>query len=83
MKPPVIEQKPAWWVCVMTGKIAWGAGSSKLRRRPFHGRQPKFAPRPPPFLTKSISSTSSCPTSPMTRSSVALSNEKRHGLRSP
>ena len=49
----------------MTGKIACGAGSSKLRRRPSHGRQPKFAPRPPPFLTKSISSTSSCPTSPI------------------
>ena len=29
----------------MTGKTAPGAGSSKLRRRPSHGRQPKFAPR--------------------------------------
>ena len=49
----------------MTGKTAPGAGSSKLRRRPSHGRQPKFAPRPRPFLTKSISSTSSWPTSPI------------------
>jgi hypothetical protein len=79
----VIEQKPAWWLCVMTGKTAPGAGSSKLRRRPSHGRQPKLTPRALPLRSKSISSTASWPTSPIAMSPVARSNEKRYGLRRP
>jgi hypothetical protein len=38
----VIEQKPEACVWVITGKTAPRAGSLKLRRRPSHGRQPKF-----------------------------------------
>ena len=82
--PPVIEQLPSECCCVITGLIAPGAGSPGAKRSlPSNGRQPKFAPRPLPLRTKSISSTSFWPTSPIVRSPVERSNENRQGLRSP
>ena len=70
--PPVIEHQPLAWLRVITGGTWPGALSpSAWRERPSNGRQPKLAPRPLPRRTKSISSTSSWPTSPIERSPSA------------
>src|SRR4051812_18174054 len=78
----MIAQRPFTWPYSNTGSVYDGfAGLQK----PSQLGQPKFRPRPPPAAlgAKSTSSQVLWPTSAITRSPVAESNEKRHGLRTP
>src|SRR3954453_5333794 len=73
------------WEISSTGATGFDAVHEAYARLPSRQFQPKLAPRPrpPAFGVKSTSSTRSWPTSPIVRSPVDRSNEKRHGLRSP